>query len=83
MASQKQLELQSGVQVGKTAKKTNHNEETGAFQVSADSMDLDGGLKDFVQATRGATDDATFITKSKSDHKFVIEYATRLLRVTI
>jgi hypothetical protein len=57
--------------------------QTGAFQVSVDSMDLDKGLKDFVQATLGATDDATFIAGSKSNHTFAIEYAARLLRVTV
>jgi hypothetical protein len=72
-----------GVHTTKTARKTSHNEETGAFQVSADSMDLAKGLKDFVQATLGATDDATFIAGSKSNHTFAIEYAARLLRVTV
>jgi hypothetical protein len=72
-----------GVDAGKKVRNTSHNEETGAFQVSADSMDLDQGLKDFVQATLGSADDATFIAGSKSNHKFAIEYAARLLRVTV
>jgi hypothetical protein len=72
-----------GVHATKSAAKTSHNEETGAFQISADSMDLDKGLKDFVQATLGATDDATFVARTKSNHKFAIEYAARLLRVTV
>jgi len=46
-------------------------------------MDLDKGLKDFVQATLGSTDDATFISETKSNHKFAIEYAARLLRVSV
>jgi len=70
-----------GVHASKSARKTSHNEETGAFQVSADSMDLDKSLKDFVQATIGATDDATFIARTKSDHKFAIDYVVRLLRI--
>jgi len=57
--------------------------KTGAFQCSADSMDLDKGLKDFVQATLGATDDTTFRSGTKSNHKFAIEYAARLLRVSV
>jgi hypothetical protein len=72
-----------GVDAGKAVKNTSHNEEAGVFQISADSMDLDQGLKDFVQASLGATDDATFIAQTKSNHKFAIEYAARLLRVTI
>ena len=72
-----------GVDGGKTVKNTSHNEETGAFQVSADSMDLDESLKDFAQTTLGATDDQTFIAGTKSNHKFAMEYATRLLRITI
>ena len=72
-----------GVHATKSAAKTSHNEEAGAFQISPDSMDLDTGLKDFVRTTLGSTDDATFITKTKSNHPFAIEYAARLLRVTI
>ena len=72
-----------GVDAGKKVKKTSHNEETGVFQVSADSMEWDKSLKDFVQATVGATDDATFIARMKSNHRFAIEYAVRLLRINI
>lgn len=72
-----------GVDAGKAVKNTSHNEETGAFQVSADSMDLDQGLQDFVQAALGSTDDATFVTETKTNHRFAIEYAARLLRVTV
>lgn len=73
----------AGVDVGKIVAKTSHNEEAGAFQVSADSMDLDPGLKDYARTTLGATDDTTFITGMKSNHPFAIEYTARLLRVTI
>jgi hypothetical protein len=73
----------AGVDTGKTEKNTSHTEEAGAFQISANSMNLDQGLHDFVQATLGSTDDATFITSTKSNHKFAIEYAARLLRVTV
>lgn len=72
-----------GVDAGKSVKNTSHNEEAGAFQVSADSMNLDRGLRDFAQATLGGTDDATFISGMKSNHRFAIEYTARLLRVTI
>ena len=72
-----------GVDTGKRVKNTSHNEETGAFQVSADSMNLDNGLNAFVQATFGSTDDLTFITGSNTNHKFAIEYAARLLMITV
>lgn len=72
-----------GVDTGKTGPKTSHNEEAGAFQCSATSLDLDAGLMDYARATLGATDDATFIAGTKSNHRFAIEYAARLLRVTI
>ena len=72
-----------GVHAGKSQKKSPHNEETGAFQVSADSMDHDKSLKDLTQASLGGTDDATFIAGSKSNHVFAIEYAARLLRFTV
>jgi hypothetical protein len=73
----------AGVDVGKSVPKTSHNEEAGAFQVSADSMGLDQSLKDYAQATLGATDDVTFISGMKSNHPFAIEYTVRLLRITI
>jgi len=72
-----------GVHASKKTAKTSHTEEAGAFQVSADSMDLTKGLKDFARATLGATDDATFIAGTKSNHRFAIEYAARLLGVTV
>jgi hypothetical protein len=73
----------AGVDTSKSVKNTSHNEEAGAFQVSAHSMGLDKGLKDYAQTTLGATDDATFIAGTKSNHKFAIEYTARLLRITI
>jgi hypothetical protein len=72
-----------GVDSGKPQEKTSHNEEAGAFQVSADSMDNRPTLKDYAQQTLGATDDATFISGMKSNHAFAIEYTVRLLRLTI
>jgi len=72
-----------GVDDDKKGIKTSHNEEAGAFQCSAHSMAWDQSLQDFVQTTLGATDDATFIAGSKSNHKFAIEYVARLLRITV
>ncbi len=72
-----------GVDSDKQGPKTSHNEEAGAFQVSANSMGKGQSLKDYAQATLGATDDATFISGMKSNHAFAIEYTVRLLRITI
>lgn len=72
-----------GVDDDKKGIKTSHNEEAGAFQCSAHSMAWDQSLQDFVQTTLGATDEATFIAGSKSNHKFAIEYVARLLRITV
>lgn len=72
-----------GVDGNKTEVKTSHTEEAGAFQCSATSLDLDKSLMDYARATLGATDDATFISGTKSNHAFAIEYAVRLLRITI
>ena len=72
-----------GVDGGKPQAKTSHNEEAGAFQVSADSMGNGQSLKDYAQATLGATDDAAFISGMKSNDAFAIEYTVRLLRITI
>jgi hypothetical protein len=72
-----------GVDGNKTEVKTSHTEEAGAFQCSATSLDLDKSLMDYCRATLGATDDATFISGTKSNHAFAIEYCVRLLRITI
>ncbi|WP_434585586.1 hypothetical protein ACMYSP_03435 [Klebsiella sp. R390] len=56
------------------------SEETGAFQVSFDSIDKGGpALRDFVRQ-HGIDTPETFITKMKTDHKLAIEYCARLLR---
>ena len=72
-----------GVDRDKKELNTPQNEEAGAFQCSWDSMGNDISIKDFVQTTFGKTDEQTFITNSKTNHQFAIEYAARLLRVTV
>jgi hypothetical protein len=59
------------------------NEETGIFQVSADSMDLDRGLYDYIREKCGSTKPEIFIAAMKTDKHLAIEYAARLLRVTV
>ena len=58
------------------------SEETGAFQVSFDSIGTrQSALLDF--AKRHGIDTAeTFITKMKTDHSLAVEYCARLLRIS-
>lgn len=58
------------------------SEEAGLFQCSGDAMDIDPSLKAFMKETSGKTDCKTFITLSKSNHQFAIEFCARLLRFT-
>jgi hypothetical protein len=58
-------------------------EEAGIFQCSGDSMNFDSSLKKLLKDITGKTDCGTFITVSKSNHKFAIEYCARLLRFTV
>jgi hypothetical protein len=46
-------------------------------------MGNDKKIEEFAQTTFGTTDEQTFITNSETNHKFAIEYAARLFRVTI
>lgn len=62
---------------------TSRNEETGIFQVSADSMDLDKRLRALVRERLGSDSPTEFIWAMKHDHAFALEYAARLLRVTV
>lgn len=55
-------------------------EETGAFQVSWDSMHFDDSLRECVDRLAGGHDVITFIEKMKSNHALAVEYCARLLR---
>jgi hypothetical protein len=55
-------------------------QETGAFQVSADSMRFDKSLPACVKRLAGKNDVATFIEAMKSNHALAVEYCARLLR---
>ncbi len=54
--------------------------DAGAWQVSADSMNLNPELKRFVMAKIGNVDPKAFQKAIKEDHPFAMEYAARLLR---
>lgn len=55
-------------------------QETGAFQVSADSMRFDKSLPACVKRLAKKNDVATFIKAMKSNHPLAVEYCARLLR---
>jgi hypothetical protein len=70
-----------GVDVGKSKSKFKKiAEETGAFQVSFDSMSTDKSLKDCLDRHEGKHDVETFISAMKSNHQLAIEYCARLFR---
>jgi hypothetical protein len=74
--------------VDKTNQSSEENirgQETGVFQVSYDSLDLDpsGSLNACVQRYEIVTGPQTFIDAMKSNHALAIEYYARLVRVSI
>lgn len=54
--------------------------ETGAFQVSWDSMHFDKSLENCLDRLAGAHDVDTFIEQMKLKHPLAVEYCARLLR---
>ena len=69
-----------------TSMRNIRGQETGIFQVSFDSLDLDDAqntgddLHQCVMKYCGALDVHKFIVNMKSNHTFALEYAARLLR---
>lgn len=55
-------------------------QETGVFQVSADSMAIDPSLRACVNRVAGSSSPQTFIAAMKVNHPLAIEYCARLLR---
>jgi hypothetical protein len=55
-------------------------QETGAFQVSADSMRFDTSLIDCVDRAVGSHGPLVFIREMKANHALAVEYCARLLR---
>lgn len=58
-------------------------EETGIFQVSANSMNFDRSLRKLVVDRLGTDHPRKFILGMKTDHELALEYAARLLRFTV
>lgn len=59
---------------------TPEEEETGIFQVSFNSVGFNSSLRDCVQQYCDSVHPGPFIANMKSNPKFAVEYATRLLR---
>lgn len=57
-------------------------QETGAWQVSFDSTQLDESLLNFCD-DNNCGDAIDFIHKTKDDHQFAMEYYVRLMRINI
>jgi hypothetical protein len=72
-----------GVDVTNPDSNTPCTEEAGIFQCSGNSMSFDTSLKDLLLQATGKTDCETFKTETKSNHKFAIEYCSRLIRFTV
>lgn len=71
-----------GVDKAKTEINTPCTEETGIFQCSGNSMNFSAELKQLMQDSAGSTRCEDFITHTKADHRFAIEYCVRLIRLT-
>lgn len=72
-----------GVDKSKHETNTSRTEEAGIFQCSCNSMSFDPSLKALLLTAAGNTDCETFITESKTNHTFAIEYFARLIRFTV
>ena len=71
-----------GVDVNNPTSNTPCTEEAGIFQCSGNSMSFSPTLKALLVATGSNGTCESFITTTKTDHVFAIEYCARLLRFT-
>jgi hypothetical protein len=58
-------------------------EEAGIFQCSGNSMKFDPSLRQLLLDTAGDSSCEQFISTTKTNHRFAIEYCARLLRYTV
>lgn len=72
-----------GIDVTNATSNTPCTEETGAFQVSGNSMNFDPSLRQLVIKRVGSDDCKKFIVAMKKDHELAFEYIARLLRYTV
>lgn len=72
----------AGVDITNPTSNTPCTEEAGIFQCSGNSMDLSPTLKELLLATGADGSCNSFRDRTKSNHRFAIEYCARLLRFT-
>lgn len=72
-----------GVDTTNATSNTPETEETGAFQVSANSMMIDKSLRDYVRLCLGDVSPEAFILGMKQKPQLAIGYVARLLRFTV
>ena len=73
---------QAGRDTTNASSNTPCTEEAGIFQCSGNSMGFGPSLKEALLRAGGDGSCASFITVSKSDHGFALEYCARLIRFT-
>jgi len=72
----------AGVDVNNPTSNTPCTEEAGVFQCSGNSMNFSPTLRQLLLDTGADGSCASFISTSKSNHRFAIEYCARLIRLT-
>jgi hypothetical protein len=72
-----------GIDATRVAADTSQNSETGAWQVSADSVAFGQDLKDLVMREVGTLNGIEFQKAMKANHPLAMEYVARLMRHTM
>jgi hypothetical protein len=72
----------AGVDTTNPTSNTACTEEAGIFQCSGNSMTFSPSLKELLLGTGADGTCLSFITTTKQNHRFAIEYCARLIRFT-
>lgn len=72
----------AGVDTTNPTSNTPQTEEAGIFQCSCNSMSFSPSLKSLLLSASGDTSCQSFISTTKSNHRFALEYCARLIRFT-
>jgi hypothetical protein len=73
----------AGVDTTNPTSNTPQTEEAGIFQCSCNSMSFSPSLKSLLSSASGDTSCHSFISATKTNHRFALEYCARLIRFTI
>lgn len=71
-----------GIHASNPKSHTPCTEEAGVFQCSGDSMNFSPSLKQLLLESAGESTCEVFITHTKNNHQFAIDYCARLIRIT-